>query len=101
MGDAIYAADFGYVVEDTAPAVYGDANILFRNTHPAVALRKLVATVFGRLADPNEAGAAVRLSTGFGGGKSHSLIALSHLACNIGQAALGTELLPAAGRPEK
>ena len=101
LEDAIFAADFGHVVEGRAPAVYQKPIEFFRNTHPAAPLKKIVTTIFGRLADPKEAGAAVRLSTGFGGGKSHTLIALWHLAKNISKTTLGTDLLPAAGRPEK
>ena len=41
----------------------------------------------------------MRLSTGFGGGKTHTLIALYHLAKNISNTTMGTELLAAAGRP--
>lgn len=71
----------------------------FRNTHPAEHLKKVIQTVFCRLADPNEPGATLRLSTGLGGGKTHALTALWHLARNIGLVSLGSELLPGAGRP--
>ena len=101
LEDAIFAADFGYVVANRAPAVYQDPAEFFRNTHPAAPLKKVVTTIFERLADPHEAGAAVRLSTGFGGGKTHTLIALWHLAQHITETTLGTELLPAAGRPRE
>ena len=101
LQDAIFAADFGHVVAGIAPDVYKDPIEFFRNTHPAAPLRKVVTTIFERLANPNEAGAAVRLSTGFGGGKTHTLIALWHLAKHITETTLGTELLPAAGRPSK
>ncbi len=101
LDDAIFAADFGHVVEGIAPKVYLDPEEFFKNTHPAAALKKVVNNVFGRLADPNESGARIRLSTGFGGGKTHTLIALWHLAKNINKLSIGTELLDAAGRPEK
>ncbi len=101
LEDAIFAADFGHVIDGIAPKVYKDPSEFIRNTHPAKPLQKLVTTIFGRLADANEAGAAIRLSTGFGGGKTHTLIALWHLANNISKSTLGTELLPAAGRPAK
>ena len=101
LEDAIFAADFGDLISGTAPAVYSDSKTFFQNTHPAQELCKVVRTVFNRLADPKEGGAAIRLSTGFGGGKTHTLMALWHLARNITDAALGTELLPAAGRPKK
>ena len=99
LDDAIFAADFGNLISGNAPKVYGIAKTFFQNTHPAQQLCKVVQTVFGRLADAKERGATVRLSTGFGGGKTHTLMALWHLAKNIGNSKLGTDLLPAAGRP--
>lgn len=57
--------------------------------------------MFERLAAPKEAGAFVRLSTGFGGGKTHTLMAFWHLANNVADASLGTELVPAVSRPKK
>ena len=101
LEDAIFAADFGHVVADRGPEVYKDPAEFFRNTHPAAPLKKIVTTIFERLADPNESGAVMRLSTGFGGGKTHALIALWHLARNVGDTPMGTELLPAAGRPNE
>ena len=101
LEDAVFAADFGNLIARKAPKVYGNAKTFFQNTHPAEQLCKVVETVFERLADPKESGATIRLSTGFGGGKTHTLMALWHLAKNISDPSLGTELLPAAGRPEK
>lgn len=100
LDDAIFAADFGDLIGDKAPAVYGDAATFFQNTHPAKQLCKVVQAVFARLADSKEGGATIRLSTGFGGGKTHTLMALWHLGENIADLSLGTELLPAAGRPK-
>ena len=57
--------------------------------------------MFKRLGDSKSGGATLRLSTGFGGGKTHTLMALWHLAQKIEDASLGTELLPAAGRPKR
>ncbi len=99
LDDAIFAADFGHVIGGNAPQVYQDPCLFFRNTHPAEPLRHLVRTVFDRLAEPDEAGALLRLRTGFGGGKTHALIALWHLARHASESTLGTDLLPAAGRP--
>lgn len=99
LDDAIFAADFYHVVNGGAPPVYGDPALFFRNTHPAQQLKKVVSDVFTRLANPTEAGITVGLSTGFGGGKTHTLIAMWHLAQNIGDPTIGTELLAAAGRP--
>ncbi len=99
LQDAIFAADFGHVVEGRAPDVYQDPATFFRNTHPARNLCEVVGRIFEPLSDRTRPGLALRLSTGFGGGKTHTLIALWHLARNIGDVSLGTELLPAAGRP--
>lgn len=100
LADTIFAADFGDLVAGTAPKVYGDARQFFQNTHPARELCRVVQAIFHRLANPKEGGATIRLSTGFGGGKTHTLMALWHLAQHIGDVSLGTELLPAAGRPK-
>lgn len=101
LEDAIFAADFGdLIAEDPrTPRVYRDARAFFEHTHPARDLRTVVQAVFRRLADPGDAGAVVQLSTGFGGGKTHTLMTLWHLARHVGDASLGTDLLPAAGRP--
>ncbi|MBI1799725.1 MAG: ATP-binding protein [Candidatus Eisenbacteria bacterium] len=100
LDDAIFAADFADLVAGKAPKVYSDPKLFFQNTHPAEQLRKVIEVVFARLAEPKEAGATLRLSTGFGGGKTHTLMALWHLANNVSNLSLGTELLPAAGRPK-
>lgn len=99
LDDAIFAADFGDLVDGKAPKVYSDPKLFFQNTHPAKQLRSVTSAVFGRLADPKEAGITVRLSTGFGGGKTHTLMAFWHLGQHIGDPSMGAELLPAAGRP--
>ncbi len=101
LDDAIFAADFGDLIADKAPKVYGDPKTFFQKTHPAKQLCKVIESVFDRLADPKEGGATIRLSTGFGGGKTHTLMALWHLAKNIDDPGMGTDLLPAAGRPKK
>jgi hypothetical protein len=99
LDDAIFAADFGDLIAGKAPSVYQDPHVFFQNTHPAEQLKKVVDTVFNRLANAREGGATIRLSTGFGGGKTHTLMALWHLAHNITDPSMGTEVLPAAGRP--
>ena len=101
LNDAIFAADFGNLIAGNAPKVYDDPKTFFQNTHPAKELCRVVQTVFGRLTEPKEGGATIRLSTGFGGGKTHTLMALWHLANNISDPAMGTDLLPAAGRPKQ
>ncbi len=100
LDDAIFAADFGDLIAGKAPKVYQDPRTFFQNTHPAKQLSKIVRAVSERLASDTEGGATIRLSTGFGGGKTHTLMALWHLGNNISDLTMGTELLPAAGRPK-
>ena len=99
LDDAIFAASFGKLIRNDGPLIYRDSEQFFKNTHPTAALTKLCRDVFGRLASPTEAGAILRLSTGFGGGKTHALMTLWHLAKVIGDPTKGTDLLPPAGRP--
>lgn len=101
LDDAIFAADFGDLITGKAPKVYGDPATFFQNTHPAKQLCNVIEKVFERMANTKEPGATIRLSTGFGGGKTHTLMAFWHLGNNIGDPSLGIELLPAAGRPKK
>ena len=100
LDDAIFAADFGQLIEGGGPKVYRDTKTFFQNTEPTPDLKAVCATVFKALADKKEGGRLIRLSTGFGGGKTHTLMALWHLAGNITSLSLGAELLPAAGRPK-
>ena len=99
LDDAIFAASFGKLVRDEGPLIYRDPSQFFTNTHPTAALSRLCRDVFERLGSTSEAGAVLRLSTGFGGGKTHALMALWHLARTVANPIMGTELLPPAGRP--
>jgi hypothetical protein len=103
LKDAIFAADFGDVVSEHpgAPDVYRDPKLFFKNTHPARDLTRIVREVFSSLSKADQPGLALRLSTGFGGGKTHTLLTLWHLARNVDKKNLGIELLPAEGRPAK
>ena len=101
LTDAMFGADFGAVVLKTSKSkIYSDAKTFFQNTYPTAPLKKITSQIFTTLAK-GEAGRAFRLSTGFGGGKSHALIALWHLAKNISDTSIGDELLPADNRPAK
>ena len=77
----IFAAELTPVVDGTGPAVYRDAETFFANTYPTEGLRALLHEVFSRLAGKG-GNPLVRLETNFGGGKTHGLIALYHLAQN-------------------
>ena len=74
-----FAADLQEVFEGKAKTPeYGETEIFFNQTYITPGLRELLVNTLKRLAgkggDP-----VVQLKTGFGGGKTHSLIALYHL----------------------
>jgi hypothetical protein len=61
-------------------SIYTDAEAFFREaTFPTEGLRRVVRDVMGRLNGDNSKPAIHRLETAFGGGKTHTLIALTHL----------------------
>ena len=100
LEDAIYAASLDAVARrNDAPPVYGDAATFFKNTHPSQNLKAVARSVFGHLSNLEKPGIAVRLNTGFGGGKTHALIALWHLANHSGDRSLGNDIIEASSRP--
>jgi predicted AAA+ superfamily ATPase len=75
---AEFAADLFQVITGKAEPEYGDAKEFFRRTYLTEGLTRLLSRAWARLAgaggDP-----VVELQTNFGGGKTHSLLALYHL----------------------
>ena len=104
LKDAIFAADFGDVVteESGTPEVYLDPQLFFPEHPPSARIFTRIVREVLSVCSPKdgEPGMALRLSTGFGGGKTHTLLTLWHLARNIGNRDLGAELLPGGGRPK-
>lgn len=77
--DEQFAADLAEVVNGTASKEYSDPATFFRHTYPTRGLKKLIETVCKRLSGKGgELASIIRLDTQFGGGKTHSLIALTH-----------------------
>ena len=78
FAQAEFAANLGQVVKGEAAEEYGDPRSFFERTFITEGLSDLIRTAARRLSgqggDP-----VVELQTGFGGGKTHSLIALYHL----------------------
>lgn len=73
----------GYYQEGGARVdnIYTDAELFFsEGTYPTASLRQLLTGVFGRLSGDAAYPAIQRLETAFGGGKTHALIACTHLA---------------------
>jgi predicted AAA+ superfamily ATPase len=74
-----FAADITQVANGTAPSEYQDAEKFFSRTYITEGMRLLLISVAQRLAgqggDP-----VVQLQTAFGGGKTHTMLAVYHLA---------------------
>ncbi|PCD75715.1 ATP-binding protein [Pseudothioclava arenosa] len=70
-----------YAGQSVAETPYTDASVFFGEaTYPTSGMRDLLSTVLLRVAGDTTASAITRLETGFGGGKTHSLIGLVHCA---------------------
>ncbi|WP_166844731.1 Swt1 family HEPN domain-containing protein [Isoptericola sp. BMS4] len=64
---------------DAAPTEYSDAIEFFRRTYLTDGLRELLQRSAARLAGNANADAVINLQTTFGGGKTHSMLAVWHL----------------------
>src|ERR671923_1964234 len=80
LPDAIFAADLWEVFCQRAHPDYQDPARFFAGTHPTENLKLLIKEVTERLAGVEGGTPIFRLETGFGGGKSHALIATVHVA---------------------
>lgn len=79
--DADFAADVAQVIKGEGSLDYCDPTRFFANTYPTRGLTNLLGNVCRRLSGVgSEAASIFRLDTAYGGGKSHSLIALCHAA---------------------
>ena len=97
LTEADYAADLAQVLKGTAPKEYQDPAIFFSTTHPTRGLCNLLSNVCLRLGGKSAQVASIfRLDTNYGGGKTHALIALAHVARGMrGVANIGEFLSPA------
>lgn len=81
LREEIFAARLRDVLENRADPVYQDADLFFENTYPTEGLKVVLTEVMGRLSGHQPSNnATIRLETAFGGGKTHNLIALYHVA---------------------
>jgi hypothetical protein len=77
--DEQYAADLTQVLSGKAPAIYTEPARFFELTYPTRGLKELLRAVCLRLSGQGgEVASIIRLGTQYGGGKTHSLIALVH-----------------------
>lgn len=74
-----FAADITQVATGTAPEEYQDAEKFFARTYITEGMRLLLISVARRLAG-NGGDPVIQLQTSFGGGKTHTMLAVLHLA---------------------
>lgn len=81
LAEAVFAANVWAVVQGTAPEVYLDPEEFFRKTYLTSGLSTVLNRVAGALVRGGETGdRIISLQTAFGGGKTHTLVALWHLS---------------------
>ena len=84
LSDDHFAAQLDQIVRDPGGyPVYGDPEEFFAVTYPTEGLRRLLDSTFARLSGKKAADSehgVMRFETSFGGGKTHGLIAVYHLA---------------------
>lgn len=98
LGD--YAAELRSVIAATGPDEYANPERFFANTFPTAGLRRLLEATGRRLSGSGDAeGSTMRLDSSFGGGKTHGMIGLVHLART--PEAVPTEFLDPSLRPRK
>lgn len=76
--ESVFAADLSDVVAGRGPLEYRDASTFFAKTYPTAGLQQVLLAVLGRLTGTHPCEGVIQIQTPFGGGKTHSLIALYH-----------------------
>ena len=79
---SVFAADLGEVLAGRGAVDYRDACTFFSKTYLTEGLTQLLIDVMQRLAGSGKTEAVIQLQTAFGGGKTHTLLALYHLLTN-------------------
>src|SRR5258708_28091074 len=79
---AEFAADLGQVVRDEGADEYRHPREFFQRTYLTEGLRHLLTNALLRL-EANTGDPVVELQTNFGGGKTHSMLALYHLVSGV------------------
>ena len=79
LDESIFAANIEEVASGTAPVVYQDIVSFFDRTYVTDGMRELIRRVVQALNGKESQNRVISLQTGFGGGKTHSLISLYHV----------------------
>lgn len=80
LDESVFAANLGEVALGTGQEVYINRTMFFEKTYITAGLRDLANRVILALNGEETENRVISLQTGFGGGKTHSLISLYHIA---------------------
>lgn len=80
LDESIFAANLNEVASATGPEVYTNASMFFEKTFVTAGLREIANRVVLALNGEQTENRVISLQTGFGGGKTHTLISLYHIA---------------------
>ena len=87
LDESIFAANLGEVANGTGPEVYSNYALFFEKTFITDGLRDIANRVVKALNGEESENRVISLQTGFGGGKTHSLISLFHIVKNAARIA--------------
>ena len=79
LDESVFAANLNEVVMGTAPEVYINPITFFAKTYVTAGLRDIANRVIKALNGEETQNRVISLQTGFGGGKTHTLISLYHI----------------------
>jgi hypothetical protein len=79
LNEALFEAKLGEAIQDRGPDEYRLAGRFFEKTFFTAGLRELLTDVLHTLSGRRAANAVVNLKTSFGGGKTHTELAVYHL----------------------
>ena len=79
LDESVFAANLSEVALETGPDVYTNPNLFFAKTFVTDGLRDISKRVVRALNGGEAENRVISLQTGFGGGKTHTLISLYHI----------------------
>jgi len=104
LDESLFAANLSEVAREGGREVYKNPMVFFSKTHPTAGLKAVLKRVVAGLNGTEEAeNRVIPLQTGFGGGKTHVLIALLHyvtLGRKVQTSGLTRELADSVGIPD-
>lgn len=82
LSEKEFVADVWDVVKKSAPRIYQDWDKFYSSTFLTISMNNFLSNICKKLLGQIDCDSVVELQTGFGGGKTHNLIAAYHLAQN-------------------